>query len=182
MPTSWHILATCSLLFLLVFSLGPPIDSPDFRYLNHGHAPFPNPLKRHLTIEQYNEVWFSDPPTTARPAYPARITQPTVLLDVIDVTPFPSLAFMEALPADPATLPPISAPYLVDLDAAIAASLDKLFFISYVPADTARPRWYLVRVDPTSTASDPDCDDLQYVDFQEAQEALAPVYDSGLNL
>jgi hypothetical protein len=31
-----------------------PIDSPDFRYLNHGHAPLPNPLKQHLHIEQYN--------------------------------------------------------------------------------------------------------------------------------
>jgi hypothetical protein len=109
-----------------------PINSPDLCYLNHGHAPLPNPLKRHLNIEQYNEVWFSDPPTTARPAYPARITQPTVLLDVIDITPFPSLASMEALPVDPSSSPPTPAPRLVDLDVAIAASSDKEAFIYFL--------------------------------------------------
>jgi hypothetical protein len=28
-----------------------PINNPDFRYLNHGHTPLHNPLKRHLNIE-----------------------------------------------------------------------------------------------------------------------------------
>jgi hypothetical protein len=34
----------------------------------------------------------------------------------------------------------------------------------------------------TNVEDDGISDDVQYADFQEAQEALAPVYDSGLNL
>jgi hypothetical protein len=135
-----------------------PVDSPDFRYLNHGHAPLPNPLKRHLNIEQYNEIWFTAPPAH-RPTYPARTTQPATLIDHTDTTPFPSLASMN-VPPDPA-LPelPSAAPVLSPalLATALATSTDRLFFISYIPAGTARPRWYLVRVDLNRTESDPDC-------------------------
>jgi len=138
-----------------------PVDSSDFRYLNHGHAPLPNPLKRHLHIEQYNEVWFSEPPPSARPSYPARTTQPAALIDSVATSPFPSLASMEALPehAVPHTLAPAPAPRPPDLSSALASSSDKLFFISYLPAGTARPRWYLVRVDDALTATDPECVD-----------------------
>jgi hypothetical protein len=136
-----------------------PVDSPDFRYLNHGHAPLPNPLKRHLHIEQYNEVWFSDPAPSDRPSYSPRTTQPAVLLDSLDTSPFPSLASMDALPVPVAHphLAPAPAPRPAALATALASSSDKLFFISYLPAGTARPRWYLVRVDNLLTAADPDC-------------------------
>jgi hypothetical protein len=139
-----------------------PVDSADFRYLNHGYAPLPNPLKRHLHIEQYNEVWFSDPPTSARLSYPARTIQPATLLDSTDTSPFPSLASMEALPVlavQPSSLAPAPAPRPAALASALASSSDQLFFISYLPAGTARPRWYLVRVDDALTAADPDCID-----------------------
>jgi hypothetical protein len=138
-----------------------PIDSPDFRYLNHGYAPLPNPLKRHLNIEQYNEVWFSDPPPSVPPSYPTRTTQPAVLVDLPDTNPFPSLASMDA-PLSPSAPPDFiasSAPDPATLASALASSADKLFFVSYLPSGTARPRWYLVRVDSTLTASDPDCSD-----------------------
>jgi hypothetical protein len=136
-----------------------PVDSPDFRYLNHGHAPLPNPLKRHLNIEQYNEIWFSDPLPPDGPRYPARTTQPTVLLDSLVSSPFPSLASMDSLPAIDSQPTPSPAPALppAALVAALASSTDKLFFISYLPVGTARPRWYLVRVDLALTASDPAC-------------------------
>jgi hypothetical protein len=50
-----------------------PFESPDFRYLNHGHAPLPNPLNFPLRTDQYNEVRFSDPLLSNRRAgYPAR--------------------------------------------------------------------------------------------------------------
>jgi hypothetical protein len=140
-----------------------PIDSPDFRYLNHGHAPLPNPLKRHLHIEQYNEVWFADPPASSKPSLPARTVQPPALLDSLSDSPFPSLASMDALPTVDPQPPLPSAPAAArsppTLASAIASSTDKLFFISYVPDGTARPRWYLVRVDQPLTDSDPDCVD-----------------------
>ncbi len=137
-----------------------PVDSPDFRYLNHGHAPLPNPLKRHLNIEQYNEIWFhGDSTPTDRPCYPSRTIQPDVLLDSLDHSPFPSLASMDALPTvdsqSASPLPPSFSP--PSLATAIASSSDRLFFISYTPSGTARPRWYLVRVDLPMTDSDPDC-------------------------
>ena len=151
-----------------------PVDSPDFRYLNHEYAPLPNPLKRHLNIAQYNEVWFSDPPPASRPSYPARTTQPDVLIDSVDTSPFPSLASMEALPAFAAhpSLVPAPAPSPAALASALASSSDKLFFISYLPAGTARPRWYLVRVDSALTASDPDCIDSATTGIHHVQFLL----------
>ncbi len=158
-----------------------PVDSPDFRYLNHGHAPLPNPLKRHLNIEQYNEVWFSDSPSTP-PTYLPRTTQPAVLLDIPDTSPFPSLASMDALPiaAVPSLLAPAPAPRPAALASALASSSDKLFFISYLPAGTARPRWYLVRVDPALTAADPDCLDATTSGIYHVQFLLQHPSDKSL--
>jgi hypothetical protein len=135
-----------------------PVDGPDFRCLNHGHAPLPNPLKRHLNIEQHNEVWFSYSPAHP-PSYPIRATQPAVLIDTIDDSLFPSLASMDNLPAVaiPSSLAPAPAPQPAALASALASSSDKLFFASHLPAGTARPRWCLVRVDSALTAADPDC-------------------------
>jgi hypothetical protein len=137
-----------------------PVDSPDFRYLKHGHAPLPNPLKRHLHIEQYNEVWFhEDPNPTDRPSYPARTIQPAVLSDSLDVSPFPSPASMDTLPtvnSQPPSFPPsVASP--ASLEATIASSSDRLFFISCTPTGTVWPRWYLVRVDLLLTAANPVC-------------------------
>ena len=138
-----------------------PVDSSDFRYLNHGHAPLPNPLKHHLHIEQYNEVWFSDLTPSACPTYPACTTQPAVLLGSLVTSPFPSLASMEPLPdlAFPTPLAPAPAPQPTNLASAVAFSSEKLLYISYLPAGTARPRWYLIRIDTALTASNPDCID-----------------------
>ena len=59
--------------------------------------------------------------------------------DAINITP--SEAFdTENLPSDSA---PLS---LTTLHHEILKSTDKLFFVSYMPAGTMRPRWYLVQV------------------------------------
>jgi hypothetical protein len=139
-----------------------PVNSPDFCYLNHDHTPLPNPLKRHLNIKQHNEVWFSDPPPSVPPSYPARTTQPAVLLDLPDTSPFPSLASMDALPpptASPA-LAPTPAPDPAALALALASSADKSFSISCLPSGAAPTScWHLVCFDSALTASDPDCSD-----------------------
>jgi hypothetical protein len=76
-----------------------PLDSPDFQYLNHDHAPLPNPLKCHLNIEQYSKVRFHEDSSQADcPCYPDRTIQPDVLLDLLDQSPFLSLALMDVLP------------------------------------------------------------------------------------
>ena len=116
------------------------------------YAPLPNPLKCHLNIEQYNEVWFSGQPPSTRPSYPAKTVQPAALIGSLNLTPFPSLTSMEALPVTTATpsLAPASAPTPVALASALASSSDKLLNISYLPAGTARPCWYLVCVEDTA--------------------------------
>jgi hypothetical protein len=70
---------------------------------------------------------------------------------------------MDAIPTLNLT-PPILSKLALDTSPAILAttidsSHDKLFFISYVPEGTARPRWYLVHVDQTLTDSDPNWTD-----------------------
>jgi hypothetical protein len=66
---------------------------------------------------------------------------------------------MDALPppAFPPILSPTPAPQPDILATTIASSSDKLFFISYLPAGTACPHWYLVHIDLALTASDPAC-------------------------
>ena len=58
-------------VYILPPSLKPcePVDSSDTRYLNQSHAPIVNPLKEPLSIELYNEKWFSPPPKTSPPPF-----------------------------------------------------------------------------------------------------------------
>ena len=46
-----------------------PVDSSDTRYPNQSHAPITNPFKKPLSIEFYNEKWFSHPPKTSPPQF-----------------------------------------------------------------------------------------------------------------
>ena len=109
-----------------------PIDSSDFRYLNDDHPLLSNPLKRHLHIEHYNEVCFSDSTPSARlTTYPAHSTQPAVVLGSLVTSPLPSHASMEPLPdlAVPAPLSPAPAPQPTDLASALTSSSDKRTFL-----------------------------------------------------
>jgi hypothetical protein len=36
-----------------------PIDTPDFRYLNHSHAPLPHPILSPFNIQMCNNMWLS---------------------------------------------------------------------------------------------------------------------------
>ena len=58
---------------------------------------------------------------------------------MVDITQSEA-ADTDDLPSDSVPLP------LITLYNEIAKSTDKLFFVSYTPADTMRPRWYLVQV------------------------------------
>ena len=58
---------------------------------------------------------------------------------IVHVTP-PAPSDTEDLPSDSVTPP------LATLYTSISQSIDKLFFVCYTPADTMRPRWYLVQV------------------------------------
>jgi hypothetical protein len=44
-----------------------PIDTPDFRYLNHSHAPLPHPLRSPFNIQMHNNMWFSSSLRTDHP-------------------------------------------------------------------------------------------------------------------
>jgi hypothetical protein len=43
----------------LFYLVATPINTPDFRYLNHPHAPLPHPLRSPFNIQMYNNMWFS---------------------------------------------------------------------------------------------------------------------------
>lgn len=44
-----------------------PIDTTNFRYLNHSHAPLPHPLQKPFNIQMYNNLWFSKELSTDHP-------------------------------------------------------------------------------------------------------------------
>jgi hypothetical protein len=47
-----------------------PIDTPDFRYLNHLHSPLPHPLRSPFNIQMHNNMWFpSSLPTDHPPLF-----------------------------------------------------------------------------------------------------------------
>jgi hypothetical protein len=139
-----------------------PLDTPDFRYLNHSHAPLPHPLRHPFNIHMYNNMWFSPDIKTNHPPLFEHIDLPCS--DSSPNSPdcntpdthvsIPTAASIPLAEPDPAitTQPPSSAPSLLS---AILASTDKLFFVSYAPAGTLRPRWYLVQVDMLQTPLNP---------------------------
>jgi hypothetical protein len=141
-----------------------PIDTPDFRYLNHSHAPLPNPLLKPFQIQMYNNMWFNSSLSTDHPPlFKFRDIDDTDTAPLSSSTPAPrvSIPADAAIPVCPSDDPPTPAtpttgPHLFD---AITASSDRLFFVSYRPEGTLRPRWYLVQIDvPQSFIASPDCD------------------------
>ncbi|MGH7955061.1 MAG: hypothetical protein ACREOZ_03790 [Gloeomargaritales cyanobacterium] len=165
-------------LFLLPPSLRPcdPLDTPDLRFLNHSHAPSLHPLKKVLDIDLYNEVWFDSTLVTKAPTRLAPSQRwPSLASDPVESVA--SRVPLGSLPADEIVvcaedsieehvLPSVP----TDFPGALRASRDRLAFISYTPADTMRPRWYLVQVDLESSKRHPEiiaCDRerLFYVEF-----------------
>lgn len=96
----------------------------------------------------YNNTWFSNSVSTAFPP-------------VFDYTDINHTAPVATIPAASAILivtdnvdPPNLFNTGPDLHAAILASPDRLFFISYLPIGTLRPLWYLIQVDLDQSALD----------------------------
>jgi len=142
-----------------------PIDTPDFRYLNHSHAPLIDPLRNPFQIQMYNNMWFpSSLPTDHPPLFEFRdvVDTDTPAAAALPQTPRPSASIPAAaaipvLPSDDPPIPTIPSTAAA-LSTAISLSQDRLFLISYRPAGTLRPRWYLVQVDlPQSLSASPDC-------------------------
>jgi hypothetical protein len=141
-----------------------PIDTPDFRYLNHSHAPLIHPLKSPFGIQMYNNKWFTSPLPTDHP--PLFEFQDVTVTDTSDpptlpsIRPAVSIPAAAAVPVYPSTDPPIPSIPITNasLHAALSLSPDKLFFVSYRPSGTLRPRWYLIQVDlPQSLLASADC-------------------------
>jgi hypothetical protein len=139
-----------------------PIDTPDFRYLNHSHAPLPHPLKSPFNIQMYNNMWFkSSLPTDHPPLFQCTdIADPDRPSPSLAPYPPPAVSIPAAAaipicaPDDSAALPrpPLTA---ASLSTSIDLSDDRLFFISYRPEGTLRPRWYLIQVDLPQSLLDP---------------------------
>jgi hypothetical protein len=141
-----------------------PIDTPDFRYLNHSHAPLPHPLRSPFNIQMYNNMWFtSSLPADHPPLFEFRDVpdtdasppdSPSLPLSIASI---PARAAIPVCDSDDPSVP-ITPTTGTALHAAILLSVDRLFFISYCPAGTLRPRWYLVQIDlPQSLEASPDC-------------------------
>ena len=170
-----------------------PIDTADLRYLNQDSPPVPNPLSS-LDIQLYNDVWFDDKPPSHPP--PFDFSNPTVPIPSIASGPFPPLAKLYDMPhADSTQLmhpvkivnhkPTAPTTALTDpmlpvpahrpnqptaLYESVINSEDRMFFVSYRPEGTLRPRWYLVSVDLECSLRNPtsaDCQSsgLYYVHF-----------------
>ena len=145
-------------LYILPPSLKPcePVDSSDTRYLNQSHVPIVNPLKEPLSIELYNEKWFSPPPKTSPP--PFFHDHATLSFPPAATSPFPTLA---ELYDDTHTSPPTQ--FLendcVSNDSPLAPSTlhksisnsNGLFFIQYTVEDTFKSRWFLVQINHSET-------------------------------
>jgi hypothetical protein len=112
----------------------------------------------------YNNMWFSSSlPADHPPMFQFRDLDDT---DTHPVPPSPFPLPVASIPADaaipvcPSDDPPIpstpaTGPSLFD---AIKTSSDRLFFVSYRPAGTLRPRWCLVQIDlPQSLLASPAC-------------------------
>jgi hypothetical protein len=143
-PTAPLLKYPTQALSLLPPALQPctPIDTPNFRYLNHSHSPLPHPLNSPFNIQMYNNMWFpSSLPTDHPPLFKFR--------DIADTDtpasaplrfhlPVASIPAAAAVPisdyADPSILPPPDTG--ASLHAAIFSSVDRLFFVSYRPAGT----------------------------------------------
>jgi hypothetical protein len=157
-----------------------PIDTSDLRYLNQDSAPSANPL-RSLDIQMYNDVWFEEKPpshpapfdfsASAHPVppfacgpFPSVLEMDDSLVRPTPASPTLSPSAVPRVSCDPAAIAPdpfalvppcspsASASGLYDR---IAASTDRMFFISYLPAGTLRPRWYLVAVNLASSLLEP---------------------------
>jgi hypothetical protein len=112
-------------------------------------------------IQMYNNMWF-DPAlsSTMPPAFDfTDVPEPLPISNSTQLPPaFASIPAAAAIPITEFTdtilseSPPSVNTTLLD---AITASSDRLFFISYTPADTLRPRWYLIQVDLAQSALDP---------------------------
>ena len=152
-----------------------PIDAPDLRYLNMDHTPAANPLTRPFNLKLYNEVWFSHD-VTAPPHKFDYTSQPDFFVDIPIDDRFPTMTELSKEIPELVCIP-VEKPHTMDLlssedlAVSIANSTDKLFFISYLMANTIRPRWYLVQIDMECTARDPLSEHFQatgryYVHFQ----------------
>ena len=109
-------------------------------------------------------MWFTTSvPTDHPPLFKFRDI-PDTDADTPASLPFPlpaaSIPAAAAVPicASDEPLVPLTPVTGATLHAAITGSADRLFFVSYCPAGTLRPRWYLVQVDlPQSLEASPAC-------------------------
>ena len=142
-------------------------DTADLWYLHSDFAPLSHPFSKKFDIEAYNTRWFdSEPPLLKKSKipplpvipFPSPAKQPLLLPVSDDALPNQSIPSASA-PSSPSTsirsqlAPDSDAPQdsqlmsAATLYAKVKQSTNKLFFISYTPADTLRPRRYLVQVD-----------------------------------
>ena len=146
------------------------IDTIDQRYLNYEHSPIVSPLKKVLDVESYNHQWFHNKPKTAK----GKSTDPTtpfidtVQADAIMTSLIPSQKEMDKTIGvkegeDPGACEIFEEEihqslHIPTLKHQISTEGgDKLFFIRFIPAETIRPKWYLVQIDLELTAKDPTC-------------------------
>jgi hypothetical protein len=107
----------------------------------------------------YNNLWFSKKLATDHPpAFQFHDTPDEDLLPQVNPLSVATIPSAAAIPiVDDTDDPPV--PGISDtgpaLHESIDASTDRLFFISFTPTGTMRPRWFLVQVDLAQTLLDP---------------------------
>ena len=149
------------------------VDTPTLRYLNSDYAPLRHPFGKNFNIESYNTSWFDDKPVSRPPDFlldskffddgfkkidqlsdydckPALDTEPSAadtinLCDGNDMsTIIPSTPTVKDSSTELTVIPTIDEKFYSNLD----SSADKLFFVTFTPSDTLRPKWFLIQIVP----------------------------------
>ena len=136
-----------------------PIDGADVRYINHSHPSITHPFEKYLNITSYHEKHFSSPPLLAPPKFDynhkslkfVNPSSPILYPSIIElhrethtVPPSPVStcnSVYKPLPYTPRELSNLINPTC------------NIFFFHYIPEDSIRLRWFLVRIELELTHS-----------------------------
>jgi hypothetical protein len=101
----------------------------------------------------YNDMWFSTQPASTKPSLAPVLAPPVDCSPAADPVPLAVSSTLLPVADDTSDLDPYPAhPFdAATLHSAILSSADRLFFVSYRPEGTLRPRWYLIQVDLAQT-------------------------------
>jgi len=147
-------------LYLLTKEILPceHLDLPDMKYMNFDYAPTNHPFGKAFNIAGYNNAWYNDKPQSKPPELLPKALVPLIdinrasKIDTISPEPTPDETTETQEPTvvsenqETHQTEAIPTATTLTLHQNLQSSKDKLLFIQFTPANTLRPKWYLVQV------------------------------------